>query len=164
MQKNKRLKLRRPFLMLEVLIAFALVLLSAIPLIYPHVSMIKAQHELINKININHSANLIYVSLLEKLHKNEIPLIEIESGKIFNLEQENLKSVFGYKATYQFFLQKVKKRNADGLKTYLVTMQLKFIPNSGQKSVTYDYSVFIASQKQAGTVDEPLEEEDDDEE
>src|ERR1700722_13895 len=101
MQKMPQFKIqdKRPFLMLEVLIAFALITLCATPLIYPHVSMIKAQKEFINKMKINHSVNLIYVNILEKLHRNEIPLQDIEDKKLFNVEAEELKDISGYKAT-----------------------------------------------------------------
>ena len=58
--------------MLEVLIAFALIAISAIPLIYPHVSMIKEQKESINRMKIHHVVNLIYTNILEKMHKNEL--------------------------------------------------------------------------------------------
>jgi len=162
LQKFNNLQLtliRRPFLMLEVLIAFALIVLCALPLIYPHIGMIKAQKELINKSSLNHFVNLQYVTILEKLHRNEIPLNDIENGKIFSIDQENLKEIPGYKvqgytATFQFIKQRHKARNDQGFTVYLATLQLKFTPKKGDKPLSYEYEVFFGSKKQIAANDE----------
>lgn len=139
--------------MLEVLISFTLIAFCAIPLIYPHISMIKAQNGFINKVKINHTVNLIYVNILEKLHKNEILLSDIEDKKIFNVDNAELKGINGYRATYQFIKEKHKKRNGAGIATYVVTLQLQFIPKKNGKTLTYDYDVFLVSKKDIANVD-----------
>jgi len=133
--------------MLEVLISFALITLCAVPLIYPHISMIKSQNQFINKMKINHSVNLIYVNILEKMHKNEILLNDVEEKKIFNVEPEDLKDIVGYKATYQFITEKHKRRNSSGQTVCLTTLQLQFIPKVTGKTLIYDYEVFFISKK-----------------
>ncbi len=150
MQKTKR---RRPFLLLEVLISFTLIAFCAIPLIYPHISMIKAQKGFINKVKINHTVNLIYVNILEKLHKNEILLSDIEDKKVFNVDNAELKEINGYRATYQFTSEKHKKRNTAGIATFIVTLQLQFIPKISGKTLTYDYDVFLVSKKEIANLD-----------
>lgn len=139
--------------MLEVLISFTLIAFCVIPLIRPHISMIKAQNGFINKVQINHTVNLIYVNILEKLHKNEILLSDIEDKKIFNVDNVELKGINGYKATYQFIKEKHKKRNSAGITVYIATLQLQFIPNKSGKTLTYDYDVFLVSKKEIANVD-----------
>lgn len=145
--------------MLEVLIAFALIILCIAPLTMPHFAMIKEQKASINKMKINHAVNSIYVNILEKMHKNEIPLNDIENKKLIPVESEELKEIQGYNATYQFTIEKIKIRKTDGLTTYLVNLQLQFIPKTSGKTFSYDYKVFFASKKDP-TIPSDIEEDD----
>jgi len=153
---------KRPFLMLEVMIA--LIVFCAIPLISPHIMMVKAQKLSINEMNINHAVNLVYVNILEKMHKNEIPLNDIEGKTLFEVPSQDLKQISGYKATYQFIEEKHKKRNADNFTVHLATLQIKFIPhiNTG-KILSYQYEVFLGSKLLPGTDDTNTGAEDDEE-
>lgn len=146
MPLNKKVK-KRPFLLLEVMIAFTLVTLCAIPLIYPHVSMIKAEKVLINKVKLNHQMHLIYAGIIEKMHKNEITLQDVESKRLFNVPEDELKPLKGYKATYQFIRQKEKERNDLGFTVHLATVQLNFIPTNGSKTISYEFKIFFGSKK-----------------
>ena len=88
--KNKRCKQRscyrevkkRYVSLLEVLIAFALIVLCVLPLIYPHVAMFKSQKAFIRKVELDHVVNLLYAKILEKLYMNSIPWQELGDGKI----------------------------------------------------------------------------------
>lgn len=153
---------KRPFLILEVLIAFCLVAFCAIPLIYPHISMIKSQNEFVNKIKMNQAIHLIYVDILEKLHKNEIPLSDIENKKLFQIEPQNLKNCHGYVGSYQFIKEKHKKRNSDGITVHLATLQLKLVPKRAGKTYTYDYDIFFGSKKDPLIEDKEAEDDEED--
>ena len=72
---------RRHSLLLEVLISFAIIALCILPLLYPHVYILKSQQEMIRTVELDHVVNLIYASTLEKLYLNQIPWDTIESKK-----------------------------------------------------------------------------------
>ncbi len=114
----------------------------------PHFAMIKGQKEFINKIKINHLANLFHIKILEKLHKNEIPLSSIQDNKIFPVEQELLKDIYGYHATYQITNEKHKKPDTNGFTVHQAIIELKFLPSKTGKTFTYKFPFAFGSKKE----------------
>ena len=132
--------------MLEVLIAFSLIALCAIPLIYPHVSMVKVQKESINKRRVNHAAKLILVNALEKMHKGTISLNDIQDERIFEVSAAELTEIAGYHATYQFISAKHKPRDNSGFTVHNATFLLSFISKTNEaKKLTFEQIIFFAS-------------------
>lgn len=132
--------------MLEVLIAFALIALCAIPLIYPHVSMVKVQKESINKMKVNHAAKLILVNVLEKMHKGTISLNDIQEEKIFEVTADELKEITGYNATYQFITAVHKERDATGFTVHKADLLLNFISKTNPtKKLIFEQKIFFGS-------------------
>lgn len=126
-----RKKSKRHFLLLEVLIAFALVVLCAFPLIYPMTYILKSQKQFGRIVDLDHYVNLIYVEVLERLYKGEIDWDKIESGATFDidsslLEKLNIKPPFPYKGTYKFVLEKKKPNNPAAFTVYLYHLNLNF--------------------------------------
>jgi hypothetical protein len=159
----KRQHHKRPFLMLEVLIAFALIIFCIAPLTIPHFAILKEQKASINNMRINHAVSNIYVAILEKMHKMEVPLNDIENKTVFPVDFQELKEIQGYSATYQFSIIKLNIRKTDGFTTYLVNLQLNFVPTFKGKPYTYDYEIFFATKKDLNANLPPDIEEDDEE-
>lgn len=67
-------------MLLEVMISFALVVLCALPLIYPHTFILRAQKEFIQEIELDHYVNIHYAELVESLYKNQVSW-DVVSGK-----------------------------------------------------------------------------------
>jgi hypothetical protein len=63
---------RRPFMLLEVMIAFALVLSAFLPLIYPHYFIYQQQRQFIAKIEIDMLVNSLYAAILVQMQTNQI--------------------------------------------------------------------------------------------
>ncbi len=158
----KKVSFRRigHFLLLEVLISFALVVLAVLPLIYPHFYIYQEQRAFIHKINLDMAVNLIYVNLVEKLHKNEIPWMDIQNDRVMHIDENLLKQAgyekpFPYEGTYQFHLLKTKKNPQYALNR--VELTLRFLPKTAKKNndnkaspnspLTYKYELFIAQLK-----------------
>lgn len=135
---------KRPFLILEVMIAFVLIAFCALPLVHPHIVMVKGQKESINRMKIHHAANLIYVSVLEKMHKGDITLADIQGKKIFDISTDDLKGIDGFKATYQFTAGKHKVRDDSGFTVHKATLLLNFIPKSGN-TISHEHLIFFGS-------------------
>jgi len=143
------------FLLLEVLIAFALVVMAVLPLIYPHIYIYQQQRAFINKIDLDIAVNQIYVNLAEKLHRNEIPWGDIEHKRVAAIDTKLLEGTafeksFPFEGTYQFEIARRKKNPQYALN--LVKLTIDFKPKSLSKSskeeevksLVYTYEVFIA--------------------
>jgi hypothetical protein len=151
-KKRKKLR-RRPVLLLEVLIAFVLVVLCVIPLIYPHVYMVKLEKEFIGSIDADHVANALYAQLYEKLQKNEIPWdklldktpVVVDDAVITEI---NNGRALPYKVSYQFEELNHKPKTPQPLSVYLFKVTYLFNPkiekSNEDKSLKYSYQVFIA--------------------
>lgn len=147
------------FLLLEVLIAFALVVLAVLPLIYPHFYIYQQQRAFIQKIDLDLAVNLIYAQLLEKLYRNEISWLEIEQQTDHSindqiLEQAGFTGLFPFVGTYQFEVLKTKKNAQFSL--HQVKLTLRFAPkgekaSAGNKKppLIYTYIIFVAQQLKA---------------
>lgn len=152
-------KRKKSFTLIEVLIAFVLVSFCMIPLIYPHVAILKEQHQFLRKIQLDHAVNLYTGHLIEKLHKSEIPWYMIEEGKVMNVDEEILRQmspeVSGFKGVYRFDVLKSKPKKAEpgSPKAYLLKLHLYFLPGKEEHAFTeysdkknpyqYDVDLFV---------------------
>lgn len=73
---------RSPFLLLEVLIAFFLVALCALPLMQPQFAMLKAERAFINGVTLDRLVNQFYAELLQKFYRGEVPWASIGKWKV----------------------------------------------------------------------------------
>lgn len=158
---SKILKLnKRPILLLEVLIAFAIIALCILPLMHPHAAMLKSQKEFIRKIELDHAINLMTAHVIERLYTNEIPWSTIDGNLIhpldFNLVQ-GLSPAFPFKAGYQFEITQTKppKKENSPVTANLVQIRLFFAPkdntdsleqllqNNDEQLLAYSFTQFI---------------------
>ncbi|MBA3815555.1 MAG: hypothetical protein H0X29_03375 [Parachlamydiaceae bacterium] len=166
---------KRPLILLEVIIAFSLVALCVLPLIYPQVYILKSEREFIDTIELDHTANLLYGNRLQKLYLNEIAWDEIEEERRIPITAEMMKESgvnreFPFKGEYQFFITKRKPPKPED-HLYLVklifsftsTKKAKTVNNSGEistepKKLTYAYDTFIERRPKKTKEDKDKEE------
>ena len=137
---------KRHLLLLEVLIAFTLIVLTIIPLIYPHTAILIIQEKMIHKMELDHHVNKIHAEMVEKLYKNEINWSDIMNDrevKIIDIP-ENLP----FEGTYQFSEKIRKPKLKDGEEApktlYLMNLDYKFISRLDKKEMmTFHYDLFI---------------------
>lgn len=107
---------RRPFLLLEVLIAFVFVVAAFFPLIYPHFYIFQQQRKFIEKIEIDNAVNDFYASIIEQLQQNQISWQAIEEGTVFPIDAGFWKSPVNNKipflGSYRFRMIKQKNRGS----------------------------------------------------
>lgn len=121
---------KRPVALLEVIIAFAIIALCILPLIYPHIFILRSERKFISAVELDHLASRLYADRLQKLYQNEIPWQQIESGVATPIDA-NLLHAAGYSGTlpytgtYQFVKEKQKPTNPVDKVAYI--FQLKFI-------------------------------------
>lgn len=148
---------RRPFLLLEVLIAFVFVVSAFFPLIYPHFYIFQQQHKFIEKIEIDNAVNDFYAQIIELLQQNQISWQAIEAGSSFPIDEGFWKQTEHYEkipfvGIYQFKVLKHKKN--DKYELCLVELNLTVTPRRGvgnkksglqdQKNLTYTYQIFMS--------------------
>lgn len=124
---------KRPVLLLEVLIAFALVALCIFPLMAPHVFILKSQYEFNHKIMLDQTASRLYTKLLEKIYRNEIPWESFKQKQVFPIEAQLLQSVgldqdFPYGGTYSFALARHKGSKERPFSANVIKLKIDFKP------------------------------------
>lgn len=129
---------KRPVALLEVLIAFALVALCALPLIYPHIAILKKEQEFVSMVELDHVVNLLYVNRLQKLYQHEIPFSDLESNKEFPIDASLLQEIgytkhFPFKGSYKFSKIKSKPPKQPEDAVYLFKLTFLFVHNTAKK-------------------------------
>ncbi len=166
MRNMKKIKSKRHYLLLEVMIALAIIVMCVLPLMYPHVSMLQAQKRFIKKIELDHVVSLLYAKMYEQLQRNEIPWSKIEEKGLNDIDQQQLKELnhnkpLPYTGTYKF-AEKHKSNPENPLSTSLVTLTFYFTPKDLPKKqdvefpelLTYEYKIFVAHLAKNSTVQE----------
>lgn len=132
-------KRKKHVTLLEVLIAFVLVSFCLVPLLTPHVGILKEQHQFLRKIQLDHAVNLYTGHIIEKMHRSEIPWYMIEEGKMMPIEDEVLRQLIpdyplAFKGMYRFDVIKSKPKNAEAgtPKAYLLKLNLYFLPGKNE--------------------------------
>jgi hypothetical protein len=145
--------------LLEVLIAFVLIVLCILPLVYPHVAMYQSQMRFIREIELDHVVNLLYAKVLEKLYMNSISWNSLEQ-QVFPIDTALLNEIqfdrpLHYIGSYNFFEAKPRfkpKKKGAPLSIYLYHLTFNFLPKEFEKSpeeikkkktIKYQYDVFI---------------------
>lgn len=128
---------RRPIALLEVLIAFALIALCILPLIYPHVFILRSEKKFISTVELDHVVNLLYADRLQKLYQNEISWQEIESGNPVPITPAMIEAA-GYSGdlpftgTYQFVKIRQKPKDPKDKSAYLFSLEFTFTEKQGK--------------------------------
>lgn len=156
---------KRPILLLEVMIAIALIVMAAIPLIYPYFYLLRTQRHFMDKVELDHAVNLHYVNLLEKLYKNEVSWASIVNELEFSISREELQSL-PFKGSYRFKVENFKPKGEPGaaLTLYLIGLDYLFVsPSEEKKDLKYHYDLFIARDLGNGQLPQGDEEEEQEE-
>ena len=156
---------KRRLTILEVLIAFFLVVVCLLPLVFPHTAIYLAQQEFIQTIACDRIAGFVFLDVLEKLHKNEIPWEDIKNGTVFSIPDQLLvEHAAPFKGTYRFFPRKDKIDDDSKYAVYLFDVLIQFEnprqkanpnpdenPEESANPCTYSYlTVMIHDPKQTG--------------
>lgn len=155
MKKNHK----RHYLLLEVMIAFAIVAMCVLPLIAPHVFILKEQKSFVQKVELDHLVNLIYADIIERLYRNDISWAEVTSEKFYPIDESLLNRVgwtsrLPYQGEYQFKIDRYKPKKQPAPYTlFLLDLTIRFVPPETAKEATekektasqikYEYKVFV---------------------
>lgn len=144
---------KRCMLMLEVLIAMAIVALCLLPLISPHVLVYKSQKEFTHSIQMARKANELFGEVLERLHKNEIPWQAIQERHFIPLDDllSKTKSIKdAYRGTYQFTIVGHKENPETGWGMHLLNLAITVGKGENSHFHTFDFSIPLIRHIQTG--------------
>lgn len=162
---------KRAFTLLEVLIAFSLVVLCVLPLIYPHSYIFKETKQFVNEIHLDRHVGALHADLLNHLYQQKIAWEEIERSGPFPITEELLKSAkipsnFPWKGMYWFAPIKDKSDKEDHDHVYRHNLVFSFLPKGNSKEITLDppcrvYNFpFVLQRKSADAPPEQIEQSD----
>lgn len=125
----------RPFTLMEILIAVALITLCAIPLLQPHYVILKQERQAVRHMEWDRLAGVVYGDLVRDFYKERIFWDEIEMGQELPVESELLKEK-KLQVTRRISIERSKPKEHPS--HYLLHIVLTF---EGKKS--YDYYLYV---------------------
>lgn len=149
---SSRIKTRRfrSFTLIEVLIAIALVALTAIPLLYPHYAILKEERLALRTLEVDALAGDIYGEILRDVYRGKIDWAEIQSQEAVAIRSEELESQ-RLKATRLFTVERSKPQKNPQYFLLRCTITIK-PERSKEPSWSYDYFLTLQGppQEQSG--------------
>lgn len=137
-------------LLLEIVLAFALVALCILPMVTPHIGLLRSQQKMLAFIQLDHSVNLLYGELLERLYTHEITWEQLLNEKHYAIDYSHLQKL-GYqgadpKGFYFFKKEKQKPVNAEGISLYQIKVIFQFVPvgEESKPPLQYTYLLCVA--------------------
>lgn len=137
---------KRHVLLLEILIALAIIAMCILPLLYPHATILNQQQRFLKKTTLDHTVNLLYVDVLEQLQKNQIPWSAIQSHAQIPINEDMLqragfKNPFPFNGTFRFDEKpheksgepSVKGNKNTGWYVYKLNVTFVFTPKDSKK-------------------------------
>lgn len=146
--RSLRRKNKRPMLLLEVLIAFAIVVLCALPLMAPHYAMLRDQSRYQKHLVLDHTVNLLFGDIVQQLYLNQFSWEELQNKQhpvsLKMLAEAGMDPKnFPYKGFFIFSPLKSKSNPSQTESAHVYNLKFVFTPNHGER-VEYDYDLFIA--------------------
>lgn len=134
-------------ILLEIVIALALVALCILPLIGPHIEIVRSHLKFAKLMELDRAANLIYVDLLEQMHRNSLPFPDIKNPHVFPLNLDHLskdKTDFpAIEASYKFT---GKSKGNESARLYLLQLHINVKPKGASEeeaSKEFTYPVCV---------------------
>lgn len=149
--------LKRHAILLEVMIAFALVVLCALPLMYSQAYILNAEQDFVQKIKLDHAVNLLYADFYERLQRNEFPWESFVNKTVFPVDPSVLTTFndgipLPFTGSYHFEIKihKPKKKN-EPLTLNLLKLIFSFTSLNSSKTHNYEYWIFAIRNLQPGS-------------
>lgn len=140
---------KRPFLLLEVLIALFIVVVCVSPLLSSQVFMYKIERQFLHKLEVDRVANIVFTDIIKNLYeKKEVGWSDIQENKLFtyDLLQHQSNGVpkhFPYKITYSLGMTKLRKPKIKPI-NFIVLLNITITPDDkSQNPNIYAYNVYL---------------------
>lgn len=142
---RKKSSNKRYYVLLEVLVAIAIVSLAFLPLLTTQANMYRTERELSTEPEVDRVVSVLFTQLLERLYRKEIgiediPEIDLEKGEHgaqFTLQVPSLQS-FGYEASLE--LGRVTK--GEESLAHLIEAHFTFSSRDGSRPLIYTFYTY----------------------
>jgi hypothetical protein len=137
------------------MIAFALVVVCALPLLAPQLWMVEKEKQAVREIEADRLSNLVFIYIAEQLYSNEITWDQLTTGLRHDFEIKGwLADQFLY-TTYsvQYDFKELRVDVEDlGKSKHLFQLNIYFIPAlKTQKSLVFGYKIFVERDLKLGS-------------
>lgn len=138
---------RKPFILLEILIAFVITLVALLPMIEPYLMMLKEEKAFLFEIEGDRLAKLTFLHIVQKLTENQISWEELlQCGKTYDIDFKEIADFaapkgFPYKGSYSFQLRKAKPPKSP--QYLLISVMITFKPIDQGKELSFNYELFV---------------------
>lgn len=162
---------KHPFTLLEVLIAFFLIAMCALPLIYPHAVIYKQTKEFAQEVDLDRVAGVIYSAVLDRLYHQKYEWGQIDGNIPFSMDDDLLKEagiskLAPWLGEYWFEIMRQKSNTSKNNPTNekeivsvnLVAVHLDFKRPGQEKPFSYTYQAVVRRTIPNENVDESKEE------
>ena len=149
---------KRPFLLMEVLIAFSLIVMCVLPLIAPHTYILIQQKKFVHTVELDHLVNLLYADIVERMYIHDIPLADLLNGREFPVDEVHLQRLdynkrLPYTGSYSFSEKRHKGESPYTL--YLINLDFTFVPKgkeepSEREIKRFHYKLFVVHDLREG--------------
>jgi hypothetical protein len=143
---------KRHVLLLEILIALAIIALCILPMLSPHAAILNQQQLFLKKTTLDHAVNLLYVDVLEQLQKNTIPWQTIQTSAQIPVNEEMLKRAgfdkpLPFSGSFRFDVKPHEKSGEPSIKgskntgwyVYKLVVTFVFTANDAKKETQAKY-------------------------
>lgn len=138
---------RRCMMLMEIIISMVLMVLCILPLITPHIAMVKEQKKLNATMQLDHVVHLFYVDMLEQLQKNKIPWSQIQEEKEMPINDDMWRRIgfdtqLPVKGFYRFKEIRHKPKKTAAWNAHWLSLTFYFIPENssiGSKSAELSF-------------------------
>jgi hypothetical protein len=141
---------RKPYLLLELLIAFTLVALCALPLVHDPLHSLRSEIQIFEKVELERLAEVSFADLKAELYRNEIPWEAFDTSKYKLHKQDSvriqLKGVCERTYLRSYYLStKYHKKAADQEDHRIVNIKIAFTkPGKGKQPKPFYYLTYLA--------------------
>jgi len=148
---------KRPFILLEIMIAIALVALFTLPLTLNPTRLLIQEVKMLERMEAERIADLSFLEVKEKLLRQQIPWSELKEGKKkkYPLENQHFISLAGFKkkrVNGTFSLRVKNEKEGDGGTIYrhlIVTIELSLpAVSEKEKLPAFNYHLFAQKVKE----------------
>jgi len=140
---------KRPFLLLEVVVALILVALVAVPLLRPSVAMLLAERRAGQRLQMEQVWSVAQVTLLQKLYENQIPWEHLEGTEEHPFVDPALPAGYSYSYSFPGKYQGERERRK-GSDTALHLKWVRIAVKKGKEQVVHTHRIFIIQAGAAG--------------
>lgn len=125
-------------LLLEVMIAIALVTLCLLPLITPHLAMFKEQSKFNTAMQLDHVVHLLYVDMLEQMYLGKISWKQVQEKRPVPIDDNTWSRIgqtskFPFEGHYLFGEIKHKEGKDTEWGVYLLTLTFVLSPKNAKE-------------------------------